>query len=161
MFKYSVTSQIITRVMVSCRRISFKRYLGVSSWRILCNKISLFVFRCSFSSTHPSSVSNFSCDVPFLNPVIMRAASSYTLSSKSDSCIQQLSQTILPYSSIGRINPIYNCSNDCLSSLCFINLKMLILLQTLVYISLIWSLHLPFELKVTPRCLWDFERSGC
>jgi hypothetical protein len=37
---------------------------------------------------------------------------------------------------------------------------MLILLQALVYISLIWSLHLPFELKVTPRCLWDFEFSS-
>jgi hypothetical protein len=34
---------------LACRRISFKRYKGVSSWRILCNKISLFVLRGSFS----------------------------------------------------------------------------------------------------------------
>jgi hypothetical protein len=38
----------------------------------------------------------------------MRAASSCTLSSNSDSCKLQLSQTIPSYSSIGRINPIYN-----------------------------------------------------
>jgi hypothetical protein len=53
------------------------------------------------------------------------------------SCILRLSQIIPPYSSIERINPIYKFSNDFLSSLCFINLKMLILLQALVYISLI------------------------
>jgi hypothetical protein len=47
-----------------------------------------------------------------VKPVIMRAASSCTLSSNSDSCKLQLSQTIPPYSSIGRINPIYNFSND-------------------------------------------------
>ena len=37
----------------------------------MCNKISLFVLRRSFSCTHPSSVYNFLCDVPFLNPVII------------------------------------------------------------------------------------------
>jgi hypothetical protein len=62
----------------------------------------------------------------------MRAASSCTLSSKSDTCILQLSQTIHPYSNIGRINQIYNFANDFLSMLCFINLKMLILFQALV-----------------------------
>ena len=37
----------------------------------MCNKISLFVLRHSFSGTHPNSVYNFACDVPFLKPVIM------------------------------------------------------------------------------------------
>jgi hypothetical protein len=54
------------------------------------------------------------------NPVIMRAASSCTLSRNSDSCKLQLSQTILPYSSIGRLNPIYNFSFNNIFNLLFV-----------------------------------------
>ena len=84
--------------------------------------------------SHRSSAYNLNREVLCLSPVIILAASTCKSSKILESLIEQLSQTISPYSRIGRIHALYIITSDLRFILYFNILRRLSLLAALSWI---------------------------